>query len=422
MRQMAHPVVVITTSAPPAEDSPPASTEPPTEPTSTTTPFPNLRAMTVSSFTTVTLSPDPIISFNVKVPSRTFSALTSRQVFRILILSGNAAGARVADAFTKGSPEAGFQALTDQGMHVAFQDKKPWAPTIRGPGILMALDCELLPAKCIDVGDHAVVLAKVVRIRPGQVEHKDADADAWINGQEATQRVRGLVYGNRAYRTIGPSIELSRHDEPLARKPGAQELTRMQDARNLVMAALRNDRVFEHMPRYTVYKLLRYAFGGIAVSEEPSKAKEPAQPHKVKAKEGGFRIRKHGSRAAVFRTIATGRPDEGPDVGGQARYREADVEEAEEVAEEGAETTTRGEAQQEEAQPTNWSFEDFEKDLPPEARFNFVEDEHGSEEAETAQAARNDDKSKELDRRPDRSSKVTREKQEWGSFGREAMG
>ncbi|KAJ9647320.1 hypothetical protein H2199_002307 [Coniosporium tulheliwenetii] len=378
--------------------------------------------MTVSSFTTVTLSPEPVVSFNVKVPSRTFSALTARQVFRILILSGNAAGARVADAFTKGSPEAGFQALTEQGMYVTFQDKKPWAPTIRGPGILMALDCELLPDKCISVGDHAVVLAKVARIRPGQAEHKDADADAWINGHEATQRVRGLVYGNRAYRTIGPSIHLSQQDEPLARKPAAKELTRMQDARNLVMAALRNDRVFEHMPRYTVYKLLRYAFGVWLCR------RGLAQPRKVKVKEPGLRIWKHGSRAPVFRTIGTGYPDEGPDVGGQARYREGDVEDvagqwraAGSGAEEGAEVAMKEEAQQD-AQPSDWSFEDLERDLPPEARFNLMDDEPGSEEAETAQAARNDIKSKELDQRPDQSSKVTRERKAWGSFSKEATG
>ncbi|KAA8568839.1 hypothetical protein EYC84_007819 [Monilinia fructicola] len=74
--------------------------------------------MTLSSFTTLTLSPDPIITFNIKRPSRTLDALKATQHpdtialvpsererrFHIHILQCNPAGAKIANHFSRGGP------------------------------------------------------------------------------------------------------------------------------------------------------------------------------------------------------------------------------------------------------------------------------------------------------------------------------
>ncbi|KAF8852766.1 hypothetical protein BDZ45DRAFT_97368 [Acephala macrosclerotiorum] len=63
----------------------------------------NARGMTLSSFTTLTLTPYPIIQFNIKAPSRTLDALMETRHFLVHILEATKAGAKVAAAFTKGN-------------------------------------------------------------------------------------------------------------------------------------------------------------------------------------------------------------------------------------------------------------------------------------------------------------------------------
>ncbi|KUJ21368.1 uncharacterized protein LY89DRAFT_715568 [Mollisia scopiformis] len=67
----------------------------------------NARGMTVSSFTTVSLDPHPIIQFNIKVPSRTLGALMETRHFFVHILEATMLGAKIAAAFTKGNSPDG---------------------------------------------------------------------------------------------------------------------------------------------------------------------------------------------------------------------------------------------------------------------------------------------------------------------------
>jgi len=180
MRRIPQPVVVITTSSP----SSTASDEPL-----------NPCAMTVSSFTTVTLTPTPYVSFNIRKPSSTYTAITeaaSTGDFLMHILSASPAGAHIADTLARGNAAEGLQALrktsTISNFATPAEDSPPSPvastspsaahpnnsttrakpstvplPLITGPGVLEVLHCRLTPSKQIDVGDHVVLIASVLR-------------------------------------------------------------------------------------------------------------------------------------------------------------------------------------------------------------------------------------------------------------------
>ncbi|KAI4120224.1 MAG: hypothetical protein LQ347_007130, partial [Umbilicaria vellea] len=61
--------------------------------------------MLVSSFNTITLSPDPYISFNIKLPSRTYAAISSHGRFHLHAL--NVTGIWLAQAFLDGKMKKG---------------------------------------------------------------------------------------------------------------------------------------------------------------------------------------------------------------------------------------------------------------------------------------------------------------------------
>ncbi|KLJ06190.1 hypothetical protein EMPG_10371 [Blastomyces silverae] len=86
MRRVPHPVAIITSTDP---KSPTAQTA--------------FRGMTVSSFNTVTLYPETIVSFNVKLPSETFNAIVASSRFLVHLLAPTDATARLARDFSRGN-------------------------------------------------------------------------------------------------------------------------------------------------------------------------------------------------------------------------------------------------------------------------------------------------------------------------------
>ncbi|ROW08923.1 hypothetical protein VMCG_02738 [Cytospora schulzeri] len=124
----------------------------------------------MSSFTSLTLRPAPLITFNIATPSRTLDAVAHSRRFNIHVLSGDAAGARVAEWFRRGNAE-GLGVFEAEGMRegcgcevvVRGQDQKSLEgdsggvgegkgqgdiydgpPLLRGPGVLYVLRCRLL--------------------------------------------------------------------------------------------------------------------------------------------------------------------------------------------------------------------------------------------------------------------------------------
>ncbi|KAJ5976032.1 hypothetical protein N7481_009739 [Penicillium waksmanii] len=166
MRQVPYPVAIITATDP-------------TGPSDTT----SFRGMTVSSFSTVTLTPHPVISFNVRRPSETLNALLSSGRFLVHLLAPGPDTATLARDFSKGNTTLAsmmnghgdfeFGALTAKPDQGPSQDRP--LPLLRrraqsseqgNVDFPIVFECTLHPSK-IDVHDHSIVLGTVVRAIEG---------------------------------------------------------------------------------------------------------------------------------------------------------------------------------------------------------------------------------------------------------------
>jgi flavin reductase (DIM6/NTAB) family NADH-FMN oxidoreductase RutF len=201
MRSIPHAVVVLTTTT--KTSKPPYSV---------------YRGMTLSSFTTLTLTPSPIVTFNIRQPSRTLNAIKKSKHFLIHILSATASGARVADAFTKGNDADVFarddcfrvqkEVLKENGSSYPGLE----LPRLEADGVLKVLRCEVLDAGLskdrisglVQVGDHVLLLAKV---------HEILEATKSSNEDEAKEASNGLFYADGRYRKVGDVIE---HEEKVS--------------------------------------------------------------------------------------------------------------------------------------------------------------------------------------------------------------
>ncbi|KAK4181475.1 flavin reductase like domain-containing protein [Triangularia setosa] len=157
------------------------------------------RAMTMSSFTSLSLRPTPIISFNIATPSRTFDAVSSSRQFNIHILTNDPSGARIADWLARGNA-AGLEVFEQlqQECGCSYEGgEKGEAPVIKGPGVLYVLRCQLLEKPLdglVKVRDHYIVLGEVREI----VE---------VNGNGGDKGEKfGLMYADRKYRELGGCI------------------------------------------------------------------------------------------------------------------------------------------------------------------------------------------------------------------------
>lgn len=157
----------------------------------------------MSSFTSLSLYPSPVISFNIAMPSRTEAAIAQTRHFMIHILSGDASGARVADVFRSGNahPESTSRALQSSQCHLVWPQTSPGRPAPRaadhqpflcGSGVLFVLRCRLLEEPLrglVPVRDHVIVLGEVLDIIRGDAEHIDGSGMPRV----------GLTYANRQY-------------------------------------------------------------------------------------------------------------------------------------------------------------------------------------------------------------------------------
>ncbi|RYP72978.1 hypothetical protein DL770_007858 [Monosporascus sp. CRB-9-2] len=92
------------------------------------------RAMTVSSFTSLSLRPREKVLFNIALPSRTYHAIFSSGRFNAHVLAGDEHGARLADLFTKG-----YSGLNSGGAGAA-QEQEEAGRSGRGLGVLAGLE------------------------------------------------------------------------------------------------------------------------------------------------------------------------------------------------------------------------------------------------------------------------------------------
>lgn len=148
--------------------------------------------MTMSSLTSLALTPTPLVTFNVATPSRTLEALArgESQYFNIHILTGDEHGANVAAKFARGNADGLFD-----GVHHEQAEDAP--PVLLGRGVLHVLKCRLAKSEAPEDGmlrvrDHVIVVAEVVDMMPGQGENF------------------GLSYTDREHRKVGERIGVVR--------------------------------------------------------------------------------------------------------------------------------------------------------------------------------------------------------------------
>ncbi|WYZ46553.1 hypothetical protein EsH8_IX_000778 [Colletotrichum jinshuiense] len=143
------------------------------------------RGMTMSSFVSLSMDPVPLVTFNVRTPSRTLRAIEDEGgLFNIHVLAEGVEGARVAEWFTRGNTagEGLFKGLP-KGVGVVEEDGE--APVLEGKGVLFVLQCQVLGEGLVRVRDHVVVVGEVKGVLRGEGEGF------------------GLVYADRRYRTLG---------------------------------------------------------------------------------------------------------------------------------------------------------------------------------------------------------------------------
>lgn len=227
MRHVPHPVAIIT-STDPSVSADRAS-----------------KGMTVSSFNTVTLYPEPVVSFNVKRPSETLNALTRSGRFLVHLLAPTKAAAKLARDFSRGntnlaigkgsplgefefvsySPPSGGEAEAevrsrydhdDTSDVVASRTDNIPLPILRKRGanaehttpakededFLFVLECTYLPQE-INVHDHTIVLGTVVRtIRQSESLLKQ------VEGSEETRSTSSLslMYADTRFWNMGTEL------------------------------------------------------------------------------------------------------------------------------------------------------------------------------------------------------------------------
>lgn len=201
LRPLTHPVVLIT-SRHVGTDSPSSAPG--------HNPYKRSRGVTVSSFATITLQPKPVISFNLKLPSRTWDAISGSQRLAVHFLAATPKAAALTHAFTlpHERPEQPFAMVKAMGGGV-FPRNAKLPTTLRLDGAIFAwMEATLMEAKCVEVGDHVVVVAEV------QAVHliNKTKGEPKLAEDEVRQRVEGtvgLAYAKRAYRGIGDAIEVA---------------------------------------------------------------------------------------------------------------------------------------------------------------------------------------------------------------------
>jgi flavin reductase (DIM6/NTAB) family NADH-FMN oxidoreductase RutF len=124
------------------------------------------RGLTVSSFTTICLTPSPFVCFSTRQSSRSADLIARRQRFVIHLLSCTKESAKIADAFSKSdlAPHAS-QTFTNPFELGKWMRHDQWNMPVLD-GVVGALLCKV--DKTVDVGDHRLWIAEVEDLAQGR--------------------------------------------------------------------------------------------------------------------------------------------------------------------------------------------------------------------------------------------------------------
>ncbi|KAK6537842.1 hypothetical protein TWF694_010744 [Orbilia ellipsospora] len=188
-------------------------------------------AMTISSFNTVSMSPIPLISFNVKFPSTTGQIILDRELFVVNVLCQHINAAKLCALFnhrppitsadpsqaTEGVPTDGLTKITERREHNTPMPNPKQEPKLRptsGPfkdlpvyrtsyGIrlipnllLTSLGCQL--RKVVSAGDHKIIIAEVMDVY-GAVGDRPMERRRFHLQGERLEREMSQTYRNGKY-------------------------------------------------------------------------------------------------------------------------------------------------------------------------------------------------------------------------------
>ena len=136
-----------------------------------TTPKGGSAGLLVSSFNTVTLRPKPLVSFNIKLPSSTYNAIATSGKFNATAIWST----ETAESYIK---RMHSESLQDQGLDSQSQSS---ASVLSGG--LFKFDCEWLKEKSTEVGDHVIMVGRVLRYQPGHTTSESKSPLIYVNGR-----------------------------------------------------------------------------------------------------------------------------------------------------------------------------------------------------------------------------------------------
>ena len=116
------------------------------------------RGLTVSSFTTICLTPSPFICFSTRQSSRAADLIAVRRQFVVHLLASTTESAKIAEAFSKSdlAPHAG--STTQDPFKLGQWTRDRWELPVLD-GVMGALLCKV--DRTVDVGDHRLCIAEV---------------------------------------------------------------------------------------------------------------------------------------------------------------------------------------------------------------------------------------------------------------------
>lgn len=197
-RYMPNSIVLVTSSTSTSTDNPdpePHSGQAAPSPGQEVQPSSHFRGMTVSSFTMLSMNPDPCITFNIKRPSKTLDAIQQSGRFLVHLLRGTSSGAQIARNFST-SWERRWETNEKWKVVEGASDDGTILPVVVGFGVKRILECVYEGA--VKVMDHSIVIGRVV-----EVHGRDDE------GMMKESLRNGLCYMRGEYRTVGKAIQIS---------------------------------------------------------------------------------------------------------------------------------------------------------------------------------------------------------------------
>ncbi|KAF4556285.1 Hypothetical protein D9617_1g081610 [Elsinoe fawcettii] len=199
MRSVVNPVAILTTRLP-------------NEPFNSEERFLGCRGTTISSLTSVTLQPAPVITFNLHAESRTAQKLEHAGYCDIHLLSSSAAGVDIAQPFaaTKGLSLLEPFRIVDGLEHAHIDIQDDGAVYINSPGVLAHLRCRMIEGKTVRIGDHKVMFCEVV-----EAVRRSTETDySWADITEPLHETC-LTYADRKYGTMHSPSHLTSTPVPI---------------------------------------------------------------------------------------------------------------------------------------------------------------------------------------------------------------